>query len=305
MRRPGLTLVTIAILGFVAQAAVAVQLAQAATPPREAMLASVEWLAEHVADPGLVLLHVGDKAEYETAHLPGAQYVAARDLAAPPSPGALGLELPQPDAIRATLEKLGISDSSRIVVYFGKDWVTPATRVYFTLDYFGLGDRSSLLDGGMPAWQAQGKPTTAELRVPVRGRLTNLRPNPDLVASAEWLQGRLRQAGVAVVDARLPRFFEGEESGGMPRAGRIPGAKNIPFSTLVTEPDNKLKDRAALEEILKAAGATESDTVVSYCHIGQQATLVYFAARYTGRAAKLYDGSWQEWSRREELPIEP
>lgn len=280
------------------------QPANPAAAPREEMLVSVQWLAAHLADPALVLLHVGDKAEFEKAHLPGAQHVAARDLAAPASPSARALEVPEADQVRGTLEKLGISDSSRIVVYFGKDWVTPATRVYFTLDYLGLGDRTSLLDGGMPAWQDEGKPTTAELRVPVRGRLT-LRPNPDLVASTEWLLGRRGQAGVVVVDARLPRFYEGEESGGMPRAGHIPGAKSIPFSTLVTEPGNRLKARAELEEILNGAGVGQADTVVSYCHIGQQATLVYFVARYTGRAAKLYDGSWDEWSRREELPIEP
>ena len=64
---------------------------------------------------------------------------------------------PTTEDFAARLQALGISDDSRVVVYYGKDWVSPSTRVIFTLDYAGLGDRASLLDGGMPAWVRDGR----------------------------------------------------------------------------------------------------------------------------------------------------
>ena len=72
------------------------------------------------------------------------------------------LEMPQPDSLRARLEALGISDESRVIVYYGNDWVSPATRVIFTLDYAGLGAGSALLDGGMQAWKAEHRALTTE-----------------------------------------------------------------------------------------------------------------------------------------------
>jgi thiosulfate/3-mercaptopyruvate sulfurtransferase len=96
----------------------------------------------------LVLLHVGVKAEFEAEHIPGARFVAPSDLSIPRAEGALILQLLPPEALRAALESLGISDDSRVIVYFGKDWVSPSTRVYFSLDAAGLGDRTSILDGG-------------------------------------------------------------------------------------------------------------------------------------------------------------
>jgi len=84
--------------------------------------------------------------------------------------------------------------------------------------------------------------------------------------------------------------------------GHIPSAVNIPFSTLA-DAANKLKDSAMLKSLLSDAGIKQGDQIVSYCHIGQQATLVYFVAKYLGYDARLYDGSFEDWSKRTELPV--
>src|SRR5256885_4964188 len=118
---------------------------------RAAITVSTAWLADHLKDPDLVLLHVGEKTEYDAEHLPGARYVALQDISVSDrtNPNGLILEVPAPNDLHDRLAALGIGDRSRVVVYFGKDWVSPSTRVLFTLDLAGLGARSALLDGGM------------------------------------------------------------------------------------------------------------------------------------------------------------
>ena len=269
---------------------------------QSSLIVSTEWVGKHLSDDSLVLLQVGDKDEYLAAHLPGAQLITLTDISTPRGQG-LVLELPSVDQLKATFEKLGITDKSRIVVYFGKDWVTPTARVFMTLDYLGLGDRTSILDGGLPAWRAEGRPVTAELREPKRGSLTP-RPNAKLVVDAAWVSANLNKPGVAILDARVAKFYTGAEAGQMPRAGHIPSARNIPFSSVVEDTTNKFKSVEALRGLFNAAGVKQRDTVATYCHIGQQASLLYFVARYLGYEAHLYDGSFEDWSHRPELPVE-
>ena len=266
------------------------------------MIVSTDWLAKHVNDNSLVLLQVGDKSEYDAAHIPGAQFIQTSDISTPRGTGLI-LELPPVEQLKATFEKLGVTDYSRIVVYFGKDWVTPTSRVYFTLDYLGFGDRTSILDGGLPAWRAEGKPVTTEVRQAKQGSFTP-RPNTKLVVDAAWVSSNLSKPGIAILDARAAKFYTGEEAGQMPRAGHIPHAKSIPFSTLVEESTNKFKSADALRALFTSAGINEHDSVATYCHIGQQASLLYFVARYLGYDAHLYDGSFQDWSNRSDLPVE-
>jgi Rhodanese-related sulfurtransferase len=267
----------------------------------ESMIVSTEWLAKHLNDDSLVLLQVGEKKEFDEAHIPGAQFIQLPDISTPRGQG-LTLELPPVDQLKAAFEKFGVNDRSRIVVYFGKDWVTPTARVFMTLDYLGLGDRTSILDGGLPAWRAEERAVTAEVR-PVKPGSFTPHPNAKLVVDAAWVNANLSKPGIAILDARAAKFYTGEDAGQMPRGGHIPRAKSIPFSTLLNE-TNKFKTPDALRALFSTAGVKENDSVATYCHIGQQASLLYFVARYLGYEAHVYDGSFQDWSNRSELPVE-
>jgi thiosulfate/3-mercaptopyruvate sulfurtransferase len=268
---------------------------------RSPLIVSTEWLAQHLKDDSLVLLQVGTKEEFTAAHIPGSQFIQLADIATPRGQG-LALELPDVAQLQATFEKLGVTDKSRIIIYFSKDWVTPTTRVFFTLDYLGLGDRTSILDGGLPTWREEKRPVTTEEAVARWGHITP-KPNKQMVVDAVWVKNNLNKPGVMILDARASKFYTGEDAGRMPRGGHIPGAKNIPYESVV-EDSNKFKSLETLQQLFNSAGVKKGDSVATYCHIGQQASLLYFVARYLGYDAHLYDGSFEDWSQRTELPVE-
>ena len=276
--------------------------------PRAGLLVTTEWLSEHVRDPNLVLLHIGNKAEYDREHIAGALYVDLDDIADSDhrGGGALMLQVPAADALREKLAALGISDNSRVIVYYGNDWVTPATRVVFTLDYAGLGASTSLLDGGMQLWKQEKRALTSEVTARKKGSLSALKIKP-IVVDAQFVKANLGKPGISVVDGRAAAFYDGVQTGrghdAPHRAGHIAGAKSIPY-TEITDEKLKLKSPAELQAIFARAGVKPGDTVVGYCHIGQQATGMLFAARSLGHKVLLYDGSFEDWSARTELPVE-
>ena len=280
--------------------------AAAAQSVRERTLVSTEWLAQHLNDPDLILLHVGDKAGYDAAHLPGARQVDLNtDVSVSDHSGrGLMLEMPAADALRTTLAALGVSNASRVVIYGARDSVQTTTRVFFTLDRAGL-DRISILDGGLSAWVRESRPTTTAPTAVRPGTLAPLAVRP-LVVDAAFVQSHLKTPGFVVVDARTPAFYDGAQTGGAMgvshKTGHIPGSRSVPFSSTLTS-DLRLKPAAELEALFTAAGVTPGDTVIAYCHIGQQATLAMFAARTLGYEVLLYDGSFEDWSLKD-LPVE-
>ena len=271
----------------------------AAQPGREALLIDPAALAARLDAPDTVLLHVGDPAAYAVAHIPGARLVPQAGLAAPrgADPGALILELPDAATLRGQLQQLGIAPSSRIVVYFGKDEFPQATRVLYTLDAAGWGERVSLLDGGLPEWQRQGRPVTAAAPTVAASSLPALQLKPRS-ADAAFIQANTGKPKVLLLDARASQFYTGAETSraqATTRAGHLPGARSVPF-TAVASPALRIKPQDELAKLFADAGAKPGDKVVVYCHVGQQASAVQFAARLAGLDAVIYDGSFQEWA---------
>jgi len=272
---------------------------------RVPMLVTVDWLAEHLNDPSLVLLQIGERKDFDKGHIPGAQFLEYDSISTPHGQGLmleLMLELPPVEQLVSVFEKLGVSNGSHIILYFGTNWVTPTTRVYWTLDYLGLGDRTSILNGGLVAWDASHHPMSTQVRQPAKG---SIKPSPrkEILADATWVDAHLNRPNVTLIDARTHEFYTGSESDGNPRSGHIPGASNLPYLEVIDQDNNKFKSPDALRELFLTAGLKSGNTMVSYCHIGQRATALYFAAKMLGYEAKMYDGSWEDWSHRQDLPI--
>lgn len=283
----------LATAGLVGPAAVQAQAARLDSP-----IVSTQWLSEHLNDPTVVVLHLaGMRRDYTTGHIPGARFLWFNDVA--PSNPDLNTELPSVDQLKTLFESLGVSDNSRVIVY-GQTITPLVARVYMTLDYLGAGDRAAVLDGGLKAWKAGGRPISTETPKVARGKFTP-HVHADAVVNADFVKANIDKPGLRILDARTPNFYTGEGGGG-PRPGHVTSAQNIPYTTL-TDSAGRLLDRSVISGMFTAAGVQPTDRVVTYCHVGQQASLLYLAAKYVGLKASLYDGSFEDWSSREDTPI--
>ena len=269
----------------------------------EHLLVSSEWLAEQLEAPGLVVLHVGgDRQGYDEGHIPGSQFVRWEEIAV--ERDGIANELPSQEALTALVRRLGIDGQSRLVLYDDQVGVA-AARGYVTLDYLGLGDRAALLDGQLRQWKAQGRPLSRETPQVVPSAY-----DPEIREEVVIRIGQMRQLlegqGMpALIDARSPADFEGSRGGGgIARPGHIPGAQNVPVGGLLMSVSNpSLRPVGELKKTLLTGGIEPGEEVVSYCRTGRSASMTYFVLKYLGYHPRLYDGSFSEWNRHDDLPV--
>jgi thiosulfate/3-mercaptopyruvate sulfurtransferase len=282
----------------VSVAAVAPVTIVAQTPAFDSPIVSAEWLSQHLNDPGLVVVHVANnRRDYANGHIAGAPMLWFGAIAT--SNPDFSSELPTVKELDAIIESLGISDNSKVVLYAGQ--FGPAlARAYMTFDYIGFGNRVAVLDGGLPAWKEKGLAVTTDVPTVKRGKFTP-KVNSSVVVTGDFVNANLDKAGIKILDARTANFYDGAPAG-QPRSGHIPSAGNVPFTSLIDE-KGMLKSREAISQLLTDAGVKPGDRVVTYCHIGQQGSLLYLASRYAGYQTSLYDGSFEEWGARTEFPV--
>jgi len=274
-------------------------------------LVSTEWLARHleapdvrVVDGTFTLPGVVPTAPqlYAERHIPGAVFFDIDDIADETS--TLPHMLPSPEKFAQRMRRLGLGDGHKIVVYDSAG-LSSAARPWWMLRVFGHRD-VSILDGGLPKWQAEGRPVTDEPPAP-RERHFTARLNTLLVRSKGQLLENLATHREQVLDARSRGRFAGtakEPREGL-RGGHIPGSHNLPYDELTDPRTRTVLPAEELARRFAAAGLERGKPVVTSCGSGVTACALAFGLYLIGWPdAAVYDGSWSEWGLPGDTPVE-
>ena len=293
------------------------------TPDRRQFLVETSWLAEHLHDADIRIVdlrgyvktvtidaasslqvahYLGARAEYEQEHIPGAVYVDwTRDIADPEDD--VEAQVASPEQFAKVMGRLGIGDEHLVVAYDAHPASQFATRFWWALNYYGH-SRVVVLNGGLPKWKREQRPVDSTIPAYPATTFTPV-AQPQLRATAEDVLALLRQHNVNIVDARDSGQYTGKIARGEGRRGHIPGAINLPREELIDPATGTFRSNTELQQIFDGANVAPDQHIVAYCNGGVAATTVLFSLAMLGYPHLTnYDGSWNEWGVRHDLPVE-
>lgn len=279
-------------------------------PAGSAALVEPSWLEAHLGDPNLrvIALDWQGRDSYDESHIPGALYWNWKEMLWDP----LKRDFPSPEVFAERCAAAGITNDTT-VVFYGEPAVQFGSYAWWVFKYCGHRD-VRLLDGARTRWERERRPLTAE--VPVVGPARYL-PQRDpgtahMRASRKEVLKAIGRGDTVILDHRSPEEYRGERfsppsspNHGAERLGRIPGARHLYFTDLLT-PDMRFREREELRGMLEGCGASADKSIISYCRLSHRASLAYFAmTELLGyENVRIYDGSWTEWGSIVGFPIE-
>jgi thiosulfate/3-mercaptopyruvate sulfurtransferase len=264
---------------------------------RAELLAETDWLAQHLSDHGLRIVDMRSESAYRKGHLPGAVHLDWKALKDPDNE----LYVIPPEKFATLMGQLGVSNDTTVVGYDDQGGLGPA-RLWWVLDYYGHG-KAKVLNGGWNKWTKEKHPVTTEVPTPSPTQFSANTESGEICLVEELLV-EMKRPNVVIVDARSPAEYSGFEVQAK-RGGHIPGALNIDWVRNVTNDALKtFKPAPELRKMYEAAGVTPDKEIIVHCHTGVRAAHTIFTLTLLGyNQLRNYDGSWQEWGNRPDLPI--
>lgn len=272
-------------------------------------LVSTDWLARHMRDPDLRVLDGSTylagmgrdaRAEHAAGHIPSARFFDIEDISDHRSD--LPHMAPPIEKFMSRLRKLGVGDGHQVVIYDGAGLFS-AARVWWLFRLMGKTE-VAVLDGGFPKWKSEGR-EVEDLPPMIRDRHMTVQRQAHLVKDVTQVASASKLGDYEIVDARAADRFRGEapEPRQGLRSGHIPGAKNVPYQTLLN-PNGTMKSEADLRAAFVSAGVDLSKPVITSCGSGITAAILSLALEHIGKTDHaLYDGSWAEWGMYDGLKV--
>ena len=262
-------------------------------------LVDTAWLAAHAGDPDVRVLDLR-RSGFEAGHIPGALWLDPESIRDPGhAPSYMLPSVP----FAQVMGRLGISNRTRVIAYDDRGGLL-AARLWWMLNAYGHAS-VALLDGGWVQWTAELRATTTAV-APVPPAVFRATLQPRWLATADEVVAALGRPGTRILDARTVAEMDGSDTRLSSRGGVIPTAQPLYWEDLLDPVRKTFRPADQLRALVERLGITQADEVIAYCWVGHRSAVDLFALRLIGvERVRNYLGSWEEWSRRKDLPTAP